>query len=146
MLVDFILCDHAEAVQGKLYINGGGWAALYAANRPATMYLALVITIDWNETNTPYDLVAELLTADGDVVHNGEPPQPIRAGARLEIGRPPGVKPGTSLPACMAIGVANIVLEAGQYVWQVTAGGEEVARKAFQVLVAPQLPGYPAVA
>lgn len=143
MHVDLLLCDHAEAVNGKLYINGGGWSILYAANRPASMFLAIVVTFDWDETNIQHELVAELLTADGDVVEVGDPPTPARAVGRMEIGRPPGIKPGVSLPAPMALGVAGLLLPADQYVWHVTVDGKELARKPFQVLEAPRLPGFP---
>jgi hypothetical protein len=141
---DLLLCDHAEAVNGKLYINGGGWSILWAARRPVTTYLALVITVDWDETNIRHELLAELRTADGEeVIMNGDPPMPVRAGGILEIGRPPGIKPGTSIPAPMAIGLAGLVLDAGQYVWHVNVGTKELTRKTFQVLEPPQLPGFP---
>jgi hypothetical protein len=144
--VDLLLCDHAEAVNGKLYINGGGWSILYAANRPATLFLAVVITVDWGETNRQHALTAELVTIDGEPVMAIAPPGeltgPIKAVGNLEVGRPPGVKPGTPLPAPMALGFANLVLEPGHYLWRVTVD-EKRAEKTFQVVDPPQLPGFP---
>jgi len=35
-----MLCDYAEAVQGKLYIAGGGWSEL-RGNGPADLALAV---------------------------------------------------------------------------------------------------------
>lgn len=143
MEVDLLLCDHAEALNGKLYIHGGGWSILYAANRPATMYLAMMVTFDWNDTNIQHDLVAELLTADGEVVNlPGSPPVPARAAGRMEVGRPPGVKPGTSLPAPITFGMAGLVLDVGRYVWHITVDGKELARKVFDVVAPPTLPGF----
>ena len=146
MEVDLLLCDHAEALNGKLYIHGGGWSILYAANRPATMYLAMIVTFDWNDTNIRHEFLAELLTADGDPVSMpGDPPVPVRAHAGMEVGRPPGVKPGTSLPAPITFGVGGLVLDVGQYVWHVTVDGRELARKVFEVVAPPQLPGFPPI-
>lgn len=109
MQVDLLLCDHAEAVNGKLYINGGGWSILYAANHPASMFLAIIITVDWDETNQPHEIVAELVTIDEEPVMAQVPPGtsavPIKTVGRLEVGRPPGIKPGTPRPRPWRLGL-----------------------------------------
>jgi hypothetical protein len=139
---DLLLCDHAEAVNGKLYINGGGWNLIFAPGRPVSVFLAVLVTIEWTEANIRHELIAELRTADGDVVQNGEPASDVRVNAQLEVGRPPGIKPGTSLVAPMALGFQGLVLAEGGYVWHLNLGGSELARKPFQVLQPPQLPGF----
>lgn len=147
MEVDLLLCDHAEAINGKLYIMGGGWSILYAANRPATMYLAMIVTFDWTDTNIKHEFLAELLTADGEPVTMPiDQTRPVRAHASMEVGRPPGIKPGTSLPAPIAFGVAGLILDVGLYVWNVKVDGRELARKVFEVVAPPQLPGLPPMA
>lgn len=144
MKADLLLCDHAEAVNGKLYINGGGWNVVFVPRRPFSVFLAILVTIDWNETNLPHELTAELRDEDGNPVENGIPPQPVRVIARMEVGRPPGIKPGTSIDAPLAVGFQNLVLDIGGYVWHVNRGDEELARRPFQVVEPPfQLPGFP---
>jgi hypothetical protein len=141
---DLLLCDHAEAVNGKLYINGGGWNAIFAPGRPISVYLAALITLDWNEANIRHQLVAELLTEDGEVVENGDPPQPVSVNAQMEVGRPPGVRPGTELVAPMVLGFQGLTLPEGGYVWRLTAGDAVLARRTFQVVAPPAaLPGFP---
>jgi hypothetical protein len=140
---DLLLCDHAEAVNGKLYINGGGWSIIFRPGRPVTIYLAVLVTIDWDETNIRHEISAELRDADGVLVENGQPPQPVRVVGQIEIGRPPGIKPGTSLPAPVALGFQSLVFSEGGYVWHFNVGGQELARKQFQVVPPLQLPGFP---
>jgi hypothetical protein len=140
---DLLLCDHAEAVNGKLYINGGGWSLLFAPGVPIAIYLAILVTVEWHETNVKHQLVAELRTVDGEFVENGDPPQPVRIGAELEMGRPPGIKPGTQLNAPIALGFGGLALAEGGYVWHLKLGEQELARRPFQVVPPPRLPGFP---
>ena len=42
MDVTLLLCDFAEAVNGKLYVMGGGWNVLFAPGQPVTMSVAAV--------------------------------------------------------------------------------------------------------
>ena len=139
MNADLILCDHAEAVNGKLYINGGGWNVLFLRGAPVNIFLAILVEVDWNETNIRHQLQAELQTSDGDLVEIMG--QPVLIPAQLELGRPPGVKPGSSLLAPLAIGVNGLILEKGGYVWLLKSGENELARRPFQVTDPPAFPG-----
>jgi hypothetical protein len=144
MEADLLLCDHAEAVNGKLYINGGGWNVLFAPNTPVSVFLAILVTIEWDETNIRHELVAELRTADGELVENGDPPQDVRVNARMEVGRPPGIKPGTQLVGPVVMGFQNVVLPEGGYVWHLNVGEQELKRRPFTVAPPPfALPGFP---
>ncbi len=143
MEADLILCDHAEAVNGKLYINGGGWNVLFAPNVPVPMFLAVLVTIEWVETNIRHEFTAELRTSDGDLIESGEPPTAVRVSGQIELGRPPGIKPGSSLAAPLAIGFQGLALEEGGYVWHLNVDGLELARRPFQVIAPPQIPGFP---
>jgi hypothetical protein len=139
MDADLILCDHAEAVNGKLYINGGGWNVLFAPGVPVSMSLAIVLDVGWNEANVRHALRVELRTADGELVEtNG---QGISIPVSVEVGRPPGIKPGSTLVTPMALGFQGIVFGEGGYVWHLLAGEIELARRAFQVSQPPNLTG-----
>jgi hypothetical protein len=132
MEVTLILCDAAQAVDGKLYVLGGGWTLVRAAaNDPVTMGLGAIVSIDWNETNQQVEVKVELQTEDGPTVVIGE--QPIVLGAMLEVGRPPGVKAGSQMNAALAFPLMPLPLEAGSYVWVLTIDGEEHARRPFAV-------------
>ena len=93
MEATLLLCDHAEAVGGKLYINGGGWNVLLRPGVPVNVSLAILIEVPWDEANTQHRLRAYLLTEDGAAV-GGAFGEPLQVDGEFEVGRPPGVKPG----------------------------------------------------
>jgi hypothetical protein len=135
MDVTLLICDSAEAVNGKLYILGGGWNMLYAPGTPVRIALAILIAVPWDETNQRREMRIELVTSDGvQVLLNG---QEVAANAEFDIGRPPGVKPGSTLNAPFAINFDGLVLDEGGYEFVVKIGDSIAARRPFQVVSAP---------
>lgn len=132
MEADLLLCDHAEAINGKLYIMGAAWNLLQAPGQAITIALAIVVKVAWDEADQSHELVAELLDADGErIVMNGEPVAP---SGRFELGRPTGVKPGSTLNMPLAFNLSGLVLAVGQYEWRLTIDGDPVARAPFAVV------------
>ncbi len=127
-----LLCDAAQEVAGKLYIIGAGWSALMQPDTPSNMALAVVLHIEWNETNRRYPVEVELQTADGEVWEPTEG-QPLRLTTEVEVGRPAGVKPGTELNAPLAATFNGMALPAGGYVWILRTGQAVLARWPFSV-------------
>jgi hypothetical protein len=135
MDVTLLICDSAEAVNGKLYILGGGWNMLYAPGTPVRIALAILIAVPWDETNQRREMRIELVTSDGvQVLLNG---QEVAANAEFDIGRPPGVKPGSTLNAPFAINFDGLMLDEGGYEFVVRIGDAIAARRPFQVLSPP---------
>ena len=131
MDVTLILCDFAEAVNGKLYVMGGGWNVLYAPGEPVTMAVAAIVAVPWDQTNRPHELALELLTQDGASVEvEGEA---LSVTGEFELGRPPGIKPGSSLNAPFVWTFAGLVLEAGGYEWKLSLNGAPVTSRPFTV-------------
>jgi len=90
---------------------------------PITMALAVYVSIPWTEANQPYDVTAELLNLDSTPVQlNG---QPVRVEARLEVGRPPGLQPGTPLDSSFVFNFA-LPLTPGTYVWRLVMRNPEM--------------------
>ena len=135
MDVTLLLCDFAEAVNGKLYVMGGGWNVLFAPGQPVTMSVAAVIAVPWDQTNRKHELALELLTEDGESVAMED--ETIAVTGEFELGRPPGIKPGSSLNAPFVWTFAGLVLESGGYEWKVSIDGEPVASRAFAVTSPP---------
>lgn len=127
-----LLCDAAEAVNGKLYLMGGGWSHLYAPSRPVNMALAILIAVPWNRANEKHSVRAVLVTEDGDPAEIAGNPIALEAG--FEVGRPVGLSPGTPLNTAMVFNAAGLVLEAGGYVWELYIGGDRVAQAPFHVV------------
>jgi hypothetical protein len=130
-----LLCDYAEAVNGKLYVMGGGWNVAFSGGQPINASLAILVVCPWDQTNRRHELRVELLTADGDVVTVQE--REVAFSAEFELGRPPGIKAGTSLNAPFAWNLQGLALEIGDYEWKLTIDGDPVASRAFQVLARP---------
>jgi hypothetical protein len=135
MEVTLLICDSAEALNGKLYILGGGWNMLYAPGTPVRIALGILIAVPWDETNQRREMRIELVTSDGEqVLLNG---QEVAATAEFDIGRPPGVKPGSTLNAPFAINFDGLMLDEGGYEFVVKVGDVLAARRPFQVVSPP---------
>jgi hypothetical protein len=132
MKTTMLLADSAEAVNGKLYVLGGGWSV---QSTPGVVRMALAIKIDvpWTEANRQIPIHARLLSEDG--VHVSVDERPVEVLGEIEVGRPPGVKPGSELDATLAINL-TLSLGAGGYRWELDVDGSTEARIPFRVLPA----------
>ena len=59
MQATVLLCDYAEAVNGKLYVMGGGWNVAFAADQPMNAALAILVIVPWDRTNQKHELRVE---------------------------------------------------------------------------------------
>lgn len=135
-----LLCDAAQEVGGKLYILGGGWSVIWIPGMPTPVALAVKLSIPWTETNRPHAVRAMLLTEDGEPVDFGA--GPVTAGGNIEVGRPPGLKPGTAIDVPFALQFGFLAFHPGGYVWELEVEGSTVARTPFRVMPGPS-PGMP---
>ena len=121
MKLTLMLADSAQAVGGKLYILGGGWSITNATN--ITMSIAVKIEVPWDKTNVSHKLKLLLLTEDGQPVMVNERPCEIQAD--FEVGRPPGLKPGTPIDVPLAINMSQLnLLPSSRYVWRCSINDE----------------------
>lgn len=135
MDVTLVLADAAQEAGGKLFVLGGGWTHAASADRPMSMALGLIIGVPWDRTNEQHAIRAALVTDDGEAVSVGG--TTVEMATALEIGRPPGLKRGTTLNAVMTMQFNGIVLTAGGYVWEVGVNGDPEARAPFWIVPAP---------
>jgi hypothetical protein len=127
--VTLLLCDSAEESGGKLYVLGGGWS-IGPANVPLNMALAILLIIPWDQANKQFKIEAQLMTADGDPVEMED--QMVLNEGLLEVGRPPGTKPGTGLNTPFVLKANGLVLAPGGYRWELRVDGTQLATAAFQ--------------
>ncbi len=125
--VTLLLADAAQLVGGKLYILGGGWTI--TGPQPSPSALAILIQVPWGETNQPHQVRLELVDAKGAPVTlptgADTAPQPLVIETKLEVGRPPGVRPGSHLGVPMAFGLFPLPLTPGErYIWRLTLDGQ----------------------
>jgi hypothetical protein len=130
--VTLLLCDAAEEVGGKLYILGGGWSLLRVPDTPVPMALAVLISVPWNQANERHEFEAALMTDDGEQVEIEG--QAVVLGSGFEVGRPPGLKPGSDLNTPLALKFGGIALPVGGYRWEFSIDGTQMATAPFRVL------------
>lgn len=119
------LADYAVVSDGKLTIVGGGWSQ--TGPEPASFGIGLLIQVPWDQSNTVHSFSVELLDSDGVAVVLETPEdeeQAVAFGGEFEVGRPPGLKPGTPLDFPVAMNSTPLPLEAGRYEWRLTIDGE----------------------
>lgn len=124
MKVTMLLADAAQAINGKLYVLGGG-CSLLAIGSPCA--LAVKVEVPWTDANVAHRIAIELLDADGRQVllRGPEGDLPVRLDTMLEVGRPIGVAAGTPLDAVLALNFAPLPLKPGaRYLWRVWINDE----------------------
>lgn len=128
MNVTLILADAAQEVGGKLYILGGGWSL--TGPEPTPMALAIKIGVPWDQANRKHQFRIALLGEDGERPQMIGPDGQVQIsemefGGDLEVGRPPGLPPGTEIDAAMAITLMPMPFIPGRgYVWRLEINGE----------------------
>jgi hypothetical protein len=130
MRATMLLCDAAQEANGKLYVLGGGWSSVLRPG-PANMALAVKLDVPWNAANERHKLLARLVSEDGTPVLAED--KAIVAEGEFEIGRPPGIKPGSDLDVVFALPFA-VVLAAGGYRWELLIDDKKLAEVSFRVL------------
>jgi hypothetical protein len=93
-----ILADRVEALNGKLYMMGGGWETLFTTTieQPVSMSIACGVLVPWNETDDDHVLGLSILDLDGNAV---APPLSLR----FKTGRPPTLEKGAATHVPFAV-------------------------------------------
>jgi hypothetical protein len=132
--IDFIiLANHVEAVNGLLYISGGGWTDHWRTLQPGSpppssrLAIGVSIRIPWMATNQVLALTMRVEDADG-----AAPLVTIRG--EFNVGRPPHLPPGSEQHAGFSFEATVTFPAPGEY--RVVAelnDGEDVRRWPFRV-------------
>lgn len=100
------LANHAEAINGLLYLMGAGWNVIHQAVPagqsaiPMHFGVGVTVLVPWGETNLPHQLRLWLEPEDG-----GDPV--LQAEGAIEVGRPAGAPRGSDQRAVLAVN-ANV--------------------------------------
>jgi len=124
-----LLCDHSEAVNGKLYLTGGGGNVLRLPEFPHEWSFSIGLGVDvaWHETNIPHELVVTVQDPDGTELGDG-------LTANFETGRPPGLPEGQEQRLVMSIAATAAFETAGPHAAVVMVNGEELGRARFYLM------------
>jgi hypothetical protein len=128
-----ILANHVELVNDLLYVSGGGWTnhirIIPLGSQPQLSHIgiALIAAVPWNQTNRNHTLIIELRDEDAKSIFS--------LTAQTNVGRSPGMRPGTMQYPKLALPINLTFPHAGVY--EVVARVEGVTgserRWAFQV-------------
>ena len=135
MEATMLLCDYAEAANGKLYLMGGGWNILFSTGKPINTSIAALLAVPWDQSNRKHRLTLHLLTSDGEPVQVNN--EPVAVIGEFEVGRPAGVKPGSDLNSPFVWNFGGLPLDVGEYEWRLDVDGATLARRPFQVVPHP---------
>lgn len=124
-VVAFFASDHAEALNGKVYINGGFWNRLTYAQYPAVvpaMSVVAVIQVPFHEYQKDHQVRIGMVDEDGQ-------PTPLKVDGTFRVGASAEMRPGDPTLMPIAIGISGLRIEqAGDYSFTLSIDGEELDR------------------
>jgi hypothetical protein len=134
-----ILADSGEAINGKVYLLGGGWNVLNLPALPQewTFAIALGLDISWDETNQTHQLSLQVQGPDGDQL--GE-----EFTLQLETGRPAGALVGQDQRLSLSFTALATFNQSGPHAVVVKRADEEIGRTRFYVFERPPQSSSPA--
>jgi hypothetical protein len=134
-LSTLLIADHAESVNGKLYVSGGCWNVLFASQFPTVhphLTVAAALHVNWEATNQRHRLELELHDGDGHPLL----PEPVQG--TFEAGRAAGMRPGDETIMVVAFNFNGLAIESeGAYAFVLSVDGTEMGRFGFRAVHAP---------
>jgi hypothetical protein len=130
-----ILADAAEALNGKLYLMGGGWDSIFVRDisQQVTVGIACGILIPYGETDDEHSLTLALEDQDGEQVTS-----PLTV--KFKTGRPPTLDRGASMHLPFAIKAEYPLPAYGTYVVRATVDNNPEATRSTTFRARP-IPG-----
>ena len=120
-----MLADHAQVVDGKFFICGGGWSV--TGPDPIPFAIIADIKVPWHAIGT-HKVRLELFDGDGQPVtlDTDEGEQPLFLEAEIPVAPLPGIKPGTTLGLPFAVNLAPqpCIVPGGLYEWRLSIDGK----------------------
>lgn len=131
MKATMLLCDHAQVANDKLYVLGGGWSHVAFPDMPFPLALAVLLHVPWTAANEKHKFSMRLIDDDGEL--QSFLGVDVTNEAEFEVGRPPGLKPGSDINQPMVFKYDGLALPAGGYVFEFAVNKEVIARTPFRV-------------
>jgi uncharacterized protein DUF6941 len=131
MKLRLLLAHTAEVQAGMLYIMGAGWSEIGPG--PSAFSIAGLVEVSWDETNRQHEVDITIVDADGQPFMHPTPTgdQAFHVNAKIEVGRPPGVRAGRSFMLPIALNFPPL---------QFRAGGDYVVRGAINGQILDEVP------
>lgn len=130
-VVGFFPADHAAAVDGKVYVNGGFWNMLRFPTFPHVMpafSLVTVLNVPFRAYHQDHKIKMFLEDADGTALN-------LEVEGAFRVGAEPQMRMGDPTLLPVAVNVNNLTFERpGDYVFKVAIDGTDMARYEFRVV------------
>lgn len=122
-----LLAEHAEAINNKHYVMGGGLFSIAAPEFPLVhphISVVAAIEVHYEDTSEQHQLSIDIVDADERTVL----PQPF--STKFETGRPPGMRHGDTQVALIVVNFQNVQFVAeGRYSVKLEIDGTEMTRE-----------------
>jgi hypothetical protein len=132
----FFSADHAEAVNGKVYVNGGFWNRWRGTSYPQvfpSLALVAVLDVPFAQYHRNHKVVISLVDAD-------EKEQPLRAEGIIRVGADASMDYGESSLVPFAATFTNVLIpSAGTYSFVLSVDGAELDRFQVKALQLPEM-------
>jgi hypothetical protein len=140
-----LLCDGAQAIDGKLYVLGWGWSFIGPA--PAPQALALKLDLDRSDLGKPHHLEVFLEDPEGQVVvlegADGAS-QTVEMANDFEVPRLPELTEGVPVSVPLALNIPALPLRPDtRYTWRLVIDGESDDSWRVSFFTRPAVPGAP---
>jgi hypothetical protein len=135
----FFAADHAEAIGGKVYVNGGFWNRLRFPTYPSivpSLALVAVLEVPYRAYHQDHAFRLGMEDADGTVL-------PLEATGSFRVGAEPDLRVGDPTLMPIAIPITGLKIDRpGDYSFTLSIDGAELERyqvRAVQVAVPMKL-------
>jgi hypothetical protein len=126
-----LVANHAEVVNGLLYISGAGWTDLWRGpvndQAPPITHFGMAITVSLDSKDLGQALVIDL-----SLVHEGGK-EVFRGGATVKVEPSPSVPEGVPQLALSAINIEIVFPLEGGYILSTALAGQQPKKVAFRV-------------
>lgn len=125
-----VIANHAEAINGLLYLSGAGWTDVQQPigpnGQPGIVHfgMAVSILVGWNETNRRFPLKLVVVHEDGKEL--------AAVQAQVEAGRPLGLPAGSDIRSVLAVNAEAQFPQPGTYEFRAELDGK-VRSTSFRV-------------
>jgi hypothetical protein len=130
-----ILADHVEAINGKLYMMGGGIEnyGVLDFGAPIIVGFAVSIQVPWHATNRQHTVSVSIQSSDGIALGGLD--------GQFSVGRPPTIEDGASQRTMIAAKMPLTLPAPGTYVVLASINGQPGTRVTFRAaqVALPQL-------
>ena len=121
----FFAADHAQAVGGKVYVNGGFWTRLRFPTYPSivpSLALVGVVEVPYQAYHEDHSFRLGMEDADGNVLQ-------LEATGTFRVGAEPDLRVGDPTLMPIAIPITGLKIDRpGDYAFTLSINGAEIAR------------------